>query len=205
MDTLLQDLRYSLRMFAKSPVFAIVAVLTLALGIGANTAIFSVVQSVLLAPLRYSQPDRLVVLWENNPRFPRVYISYPNFQDWQQRARSFQQMAAYSEQEADLTQPGSPTHLISKHVSSGFFETLGVNLFLGRDFSSREDQRGGAPVAIISNRLWRNRFASNPQILAQSMTVDGVNYAIIGVTQSTFALKVTPTFSSLWARAIRLS
>ena len=186
MDTLLQDLRYSLRMFAKSPVFTIVAVLTLALGIGANTAIFSVVQSVLLAPLHYSQPDRLVVLWENNPRFPRVYISYPNFQDWKQRARSFQQMAAYSEEEADLTQPGSPTHLISKHVSSGFFETLGVNLFLGRDFSSREDQHGGAPVAIISNRLWRNRFARNPQILAQSMTIDGVNYAIVGVTPEEF-------------------
>ncbi|MGB7754385.1 MAG: ABC transporter permease [Candidatus Acidiferrales bacterium] len=186
MDTLLRDLRYSLRMLAKSPVFTIVAVLTLALGIGANTAIFSVVQSVLLAPLPYSQPDRLVVLWENNPRFPRVYISYPNFQDWQRRARSFQQMAAYSEEEVDLTQPGSPTHLISKHVSSGFFGTLGVSLFLGREFSSQEDQYGATPVAIISNQLWRTRFARNPQILDQSMTVNGLNYTIVGVTQEGF-------------------
>ncbi len=96
------------------------------------------------------------------------------------------QMAAYSEGEVDLTQPGSPTHLISKHVSSGFFGTLGVSLFLGREFSSQEDQHGGTPVAIISNRLWRTRFASNPQILDQSMTADGVNYAIVGVTPDGF-------------------
>jgi predicted permease len=185
-DTFLRDLRYSLRMLGKAPIFTIIAVLTLALGIGANTAAFSVVQNALLSPLPYPQPERLVVLWENNPRFPRVYISYPNFQDWQHRAQSFRQMAAYSEEEVNLTDPGSPAHLISKRVSSGFFGTLGVNLFLGREFSSQEDQHGGTPVAIISNRLWRNRFAGNPQILGQSVTADGANYAIVGVTPAGF-------------------
>ena len=175
MGTLLQDLRYAVRMLAKSPGFTIVAVLTLALGIGANTAIFSVVQGVLLAPLPYSQPERLVMVWENNPRFPRVYVSYPNFQDWQRSSRSFQQMAAFMEREVDLTSPGAPVHLTGKEISSGFFRTLGVNLILGHEFSPQEDQHGGIPVVIISSRLWRSRFAGSPQVLGQSVALNGVD------------------------------
>src|SRR5207248_5989678 len=118
-------------------------------------AIFSVVEGVVLAPLHYFQPDRLVIVWENNPRFPRVFTSYPNFQDWQRRARSFQQIAAFREQAIDLTFPGTPAHFNSKQISSAFFSTLGVGLALGREFNLQEDQRGGAPVAVISNQLWR--------------------------------------------------
>src|ERR1700733_8173705 len=105
-----QDLRYALRQLRKSPGFTLVAVLTLALGIGANTAVFSVVEGVVLAPLHYFQPDRLVMVWENNPRFPRVWDSYPNFQDWQRSAHSFQQMAAFVEQGVDFTSDGAPAH-----------------------------------------------------------------------------------------------
>src|ERR1700756_1355336 len=153
MTSLPHDIRYALRQLRRSPGFTTVAVLTLALGIGANTGIFSVVEGVVLAPLHYFQPDRLVMVWENNPRFSRVFNSYPNFQDWQRSAHSFEQMTAFRKQAVDLTFPGTPSHLNSKQISSGFFSTLGVGLELGREFTTQEDQRGGAPVAVISSRL----------------------------------------------------
>ncbi|HXP24059.1 MAG TPA: ABC transporter permease, partial [Candidatus Sulfotelmatobacter sp.] len=189
LDTLLADLRYALRMLRKNPGFAAIAILTLALGIGANTAIFSVVEGVILAPLPYFQPDRLVMVWENNPRFPRVFVSYPNFLDWQHSARSFRQMAAFMEQGVDLTGPGAPEHLDGKEISSGFFGTLGAKLTLGREFSPEEDRRGGTPVVIISNRLWRNRFDGGAEVLGKSVTLDGVDYTIVGVTPPGFRLE----------------
>jgi len=183
----LSDLRYGVRMLRTSPGFTAVAVLTVALGIGANTAMFSVVEGVLLSPLQYFQPDRLVMVWENNPRFPRVWVSYPNFLDWQRTARSFQQMAAGMEQGVDLTAPGIPEHLNGEEISSGFFRTLGVELALGREFFPQEDQRGGSPVAIISNRLWRNRFDTNPEVLGKYVTLDGVDFTVVGVVPSGFS------------------
>jgi hypothetical protein len=188
-ETFWKDLRYATRMLRRSPGFTAVAVLTLTLGIGANTAIFSVVEGVVLAPLPYRQPDRLVIVWETNPRFPRVWVSYPNFLDWQRTARSFQQMAAFREQGLDLTGPGTPEHLNAKAISSGFFSTLGAELDLGREFSSEEDRHGGTPVVIISNRLWRNRFEGSPEALGKSVTLDGVDYTIVGVTPPGFRLE----------------
>jgi len=188
MSGLIQDLRYALRQLRKSPGFTAVAMLTLALAIGANTAIFSLVEGVVLAPLPYSQPDRLVMVWENNPRFPRVWDSYPNFQDWQRNARSFQQMAAFREQGVDLTSPGAPSHLNANQISTGFFHTLGVELALGREFTHQEDQHGGAPAAVISSRLWRERFAGSHEVLGKTVTVDGVNYSIVGVAPLKFRL-----------------
>jgi predicted permease len=185
-ETLIQDLRYGLRMLARAPGFTAIAVLTLALGIGANTAIFSVVEGVVLAPLPYNQPDRLVLVMESNPRFAHVWTSYPNFRDWQRTARSFEQMAAFREQGYDLSNPGTPEHLDGNAVSAGFFNTLGIHLALGRDFSSLEDQRGGAHAVVISDRLWRNRFAGNAQVLGESVTLDGVDYAIVGVLPPEF-------------------
>src|ERR1700758_4707961 len=177
MTSLPQDIRYALRQLRRSPGFTTVAVLTLALGIGANTGIFSVVEGVVLAPLHYFQPDRLAMVWENNPRFPRVWDSYPNFQDWQRNACSFQRMAAFRQQGVDLTSPGTPSHLNSSQISLGFFSTLGVELALGREFSPQEDRHGGAPAAVISNRLWRERFAGSAEVLGRTVTVDGLNYA----------------------------
>ena len=187
-ETVMQDVRYAVRMLRKNPGFAAVVVLTLALGIGANTAMFSVVEGVLLAPLQYFQPDRLVMVWENNPRFSRVWVSYPNFRDWQHSARSFQQMAAGMDQGLDLTGPGAPEHLSGKEISSGFFRTLGVELTLGREFLPEEDRQGGPPVAIISNRLSRNRFDGSSEVLGKSVTLDGVDYIIVGVVPSGFSL-----------------
>jgi predicted permease len=188
MTGLVQDLRYALRQLRKSPGFTAVAVITLALGIGANTAIFSVVEGVVLAPLHYSQPDRLVMVWETSPRFPRVWDSYPNFQDWQRSAGSFEQMAAFREQQIDLTYPGAPSHINDSEISSGFFSTLGTELALGREFTAPENQPGGEPVVVISDHFWRDRFGGKPEALGKSLTVDGVNYSIIGVAPRGFRL-----------------
>jgi predicted permease len=185
-ETLLQDVRFGFRMLRKNPGFTAVAVLTLALGIGANTAIFSVVQGVVLAPLPYREPDRLVAVWESNPRFPLVAVSYPNFRDRQRNARSFEQMAAFARQGYNLTSPGTPEHLDGKEISSGFFSTLGVKLTLGRDFSPAEDVHGGAPVVIVSDRLFRNQFDGQPEALGKSLTLDGVAYTITGVAPPGF-------------------
>lgn len=184
LETVLHDARCGLRALRKNPAFALVAILTLAFGIGANTAMFSIVRAVLLAPLPYRQADRLIMVWENNPRFPRVWVSYPNFQDWRRSTRSFERMAAGLDQGVDLTAPGAPEHLNRQAVSSGFFATLGAELALGREFSQQEDQRGGNPVALISGRLWSSRFLASRAVLGQTITLDGVNHTIIGVVSS---------------------
>jgi predicted permease len=187
-ESFLADVRFAARMLRKNPGFTCVALLTLALGVGANTAMFSVVEGVLLAPLQYFQPDRLVMVWENNPRFSRVWVSYPNFRDWHRSSRSLQQMAAGMGQGVDLTAPGAPAHLNGEKISSGFFGTLGVQLALGREFSPQEDRSGGAPVALISNRLWRERFGASPQVLGKYVTLDGTDYTVVGVVPTGFSL-----------------
>jgi predicted permease len=190
LEILTQDIRFGLRMLRRAPGFAFIAVLTLALGIGANTAIFSVVEGVVLAPLPYSKPERLVMVWESNPRFPHVWTSYANFRDWQRDARSFEGMTAFSTwQGFDLTSPGTPEHLDGKQISAGFFRTLGVNLAQGRDFTLQEDGQGGAPAVIISNRLWKNRFGGRADALGKSVTLNGVDCTIVGVATAGFSLE----------------
>jgi putative ABC transport system permease protein len=187
LQELAQDVRYGLRQLRRNPGFTVVAVLTLALGIGANTAIFSVVDGVLLTPLPYGQPDRLVAVWQWNPRLKHeVFDSYPNFRDWQRDSRSFEQMAAVAWKGFDVTSPGAPEHVNGRHVTASFFGTLGVRLALGRGFSAQEDQHGGAPVVVISNRLWRNRFGSSAYALGKIVRLDGVDYSIVGVLPAGF-------------------
>ena len=185
-EQLLQDVSHGVRALRKNPGFAIVILLTLALGIGANTAIFSVVREVVLAPLPYPEPNRLVVVWESRPNVKTLSTSYPDFMDWQRNARSFEQMAALTSRNYDLTSPGTPQHLDGMEISSGFFSTLGVKLAMGHDFSPSEDRPHGAPVVIISDRLWRNRFASSPQALGKSIGLDGGECTIIGVLSPGF-------------------
>jgi hypothetical protein len=188
-ESLVQDLQYGLRMLRKSPGFTAVAILILALGIGANTAIFSIVQGVLLAPLPYFQPDRLTYIREYNRTLKHpVWVSYPDFLDWQRSSRSFQQMAAQGgSNDYNLTSPGAPERLGGRTISSGFFGTLGVNLSLGREFSRQENKHGGAPVVIISDRLWRERFHGSADALGKSVALDGVDYTVVGVTPSGFS------------------
>jgi predicted permease len=189
----MQTIRYGLRQLRRNPGFAAVAILTLALGIGANTAIFSVVQGVLLSPLPYREPDRLVLvaLYNRTLKYP-TSLSYPDFLDWQRSSRSFQQIAAFKPQGFDLTSPGAAEHLDGNEVSSGFFSTLGVKLSLGRDFSPQEDRYGGVPAAIISNRLWQERFAGSPMALGVVIALSGTDYTIVGVLGPRFRFGNAP-------------
>ncbi len=188
MGAIIQDVRYGLRMLSRSPGFTAVAVITLALGIGANTAIFSVVEGVLLSPLPYAQPDRLANVYESNAHFDQMSVSYLNFKDWRRDARSFESMAAYQYADYNLTSPGQPEHTEGKNVSAGFFSLLGVKLRLGREFSPQEDQQGGAPVAIISNSLWEKRFGGSPNAVGEVVKLDGRDYTVIGVLPQGFRL-----------------
>jgi predicted permease len=188
LEQFISDVCFGARALRKNPGFTVVAVLTLALGIGANTAIFSVVEGVVLAPLPYPHADRLVMVSESRPNLKQLGISHPDFQDWQRNARSFAQMAAVTWHDYDLTSPGTAEHLNGMEVSSGFFTTLGVKPVLGRDFSPAEDQPHGTPAAIISDRLWKDRFASSPQALGKSVIMAGAAFTIIGVLPPRFRL-----------------
>jgi putative ABC transport system permease protein len=185
-ENLIQDLRYGLRTLRRSPGFTAVAMLTLALGIGANTAIFSMLEGVVLAPLPYREAERLVALLQTRPDNPRGSVSGPDFQDWQRDARSFEQMVGMKWLSSDLTNPGVPERIAGREISSGIFSMLGVNLSLGREFSSEEDRRGGNPVVIISNRLWQDRFGGSRDALGRSVTLDGIDRTIVGVLTSNF-------------------
>lgn len=189
MRTLLFDLRYSARQIVKSPGFAVIAILTLALGIGANTTIFSVVNGVLLNPLPYPQADRLVVLFHHKPNFVNGSISYLNFLDWQRDNRSFEAMAAYRYGNAKLTGAGEPENLKGRMVSAGFFEILGVQPLLGRTFRAEEDQLGANPTVMISEGFWKRKFASNRNILGQAIVLDGIPHTIIGIIPANFQLR----------------
>jgi predicted permease len=190
METLFQDLRYALRQLRKSPGFAVVAIATLALGIGVNTIIFSVVNGVLLSPLPFADPDRLVTLHENKPNFEGGSISYPNFRDWQKNNRTFSSMAIARSYSFSMTGTAEPEQLNGEFVSSDFFPALGVNPVLGRGFAAGEDELGAAPAAIISAGLWRRKFSSVPDILSKTVTLDGKNYPIVGVMPANFHLDI---------------
>jgi putative ABC transport system permease protein len=186
-ETCWQDLRFAVRMLRKSPGFTSVAILTLALGIGANTAIFSVVQGVLLAPLPYREPDRLVTIWLNNFHLNSLTnLSYRDFMDWEHAAPPFEKMSAYASQSFDLSSPGNPEHLEGSEISSNFLSTLGVGLAQGREFSAEEDRNGGAPVAIISKGLWQDRFGGSASALGKSIVLNGVETTVVGVLHPGF-------------------
>jgi putative ABC transport system permease protein len=181
-----QNLRFASRQLFKSPGFATVAVLILALGIGANTAIFSVVHAVLLEPLPFQDPDRLVQIWHVPPQssFPgmtRFAVSAANFLDWQKQNDAFEGMSLYRFGSYDLIGNGKPESIRAGVVSSEFFSVLGVQPIVGRVFSPEEDQPGKDHEAILSWKLWKQRFASDPNVVGRTMNFDGTPYVIVGV------------------------
>ena len=187
-ERLMQDLRYGARMLVKAPGFTAVAVLTLALGIGANTAIFSVVNSVLLNPLPFPHPEQLVTLSESKPGFATGSISFPNFLDWQKDNRTFSGMAMSRGYGFNLTGRGEPEQLRARFITYDLFTVLGVNPLIGRTFQAGEDRVGAAPIALISEGLWKRKFNGSPDAVGQSMTLDGSGYAIVGVIPASFTM-----------------
>ena len=181
----MQDLRIAARTLRKSPGFAAIAILTLALGIGANTSLFSVVNGVLLNPLPYPYPDQIVSLAGWFPGFDQGFgegaISYPDFLDWVRLNHTFSSLAAYRHDSFNLTGQGDAEQVTAMDVSASFFSLLGVNPILGRHFSSVEDQLGGSPAVILSGGFWKTKFGSSPDIIGKALNLDGADSTIVGV------------------------
>jgi predicted permease len=188
LDALLQDLRYAFRMLRKSPGFTFVAVLTLALGIGANLAIFSVVNTVLLRPLPYAQPNELVDLYLKTKLLNQSAVPYAFFLFWQHESRTVEPMAAWTDDSFDLTGMGQAEHLSGRRVSASFFSVFRVQPILGRDFSPQDDRLGAARTVLISEGLWKSKFDASPNVLGKFLTLNGNRYAVIGVVPTTFRL-----------------
>jgi predicted permease len=187
-------------MLVKSPGFTAVAVATLALGIGANTALFSVINGVLLSPLTFPRPDQLVTLHENKPNFEGGSVSYPNFRDWQRDNHTFSSLALARTSAFSLTGIGDAEQVSGEFVSSDFFSVLGVKPVIGRTFAEDEERVGAGPVALISAGLWRRKFSSAPDILGKNITLDARDYTIVGVIPADFHL-VIPGFQDSQAYA----
>lgn len=191
MNTLLQDLRYARRSLSSNPGFAAVVILTLALGVGANSAIFSVLQAVVLRDLPYHEPDRITVMWTWNlqQNLPDG-SSYLNFRDWKDQSRQFEQMAAYLRPEftrGTLTGDGDSVRVNVGLVGPGFFELLGASPVAGRTLVT-EDFRDRATAVVISHALWQQRFAGAPQTIGRTIELDGTNAEVVGVMPAGFEL-----------------
>ena len=186
MEALTQEIRQGLRTLLRNPSFSIVAVLALALGIGVNSSIFSVVNGVLLKPLAFRDPGQLVRIWEKWGGFDQGSISYPNFKDWRERNQSFEKMAAYRWTGFNLTGGDQPERLSGRQVSSELLDVLGVAPVFGRNFRPDEDREGANPVAIISDSLWKRRFGGNQSVLDERLILNDQPYQIVGVLPSNF-------------------
>ena len=188
LDTVPRDLRFAVRRFIREPSLAVVCVLTLALAIGANTAIFSAVNAALIRPLPYPAADRVVQVWETNPQAERWgdWASYPDFEDWSREARAFDGLALYRNARLRLTHGGYPEMLVAVRVSPSLFSVLRVDPMLGRPFLAEEGRQGQTDVAILSYGLWQRLFGSDPTIIGQSVPLDGRNHVVVGVMPPRF-------------------
>ena len=201
LDTLAQDIRYGLRQLRRSPGFTTIAILTLALGIGANAAIFSVINAVLLRPLPYPHADRIVFLSEVSRQVPEMSISMADFDDWRARQTAFESMVAYQPQDTTLTGHGAPQRLQMRRVTAGLFRTLGVQPILGRPLTADDDKVGAAPVVLLSDSFWAREFGKDPGVIGKQLMLDGESYTIIGVLPSSKfhqSWRTFDVFSSLW-------
>jgi putative ABC transport system permease protein len=191
--TLWQDIRFGVRTLAKRPGFALVAVLTLALGIGANTAIFSVVNAVLLRPMPFRDAERLVIVYETTQSVPRDYVSVPNLEDYRAGSRSFEGFATFVPQSVNLTDAGKePERVVGAFVTSNFLPMLGVGPARGRAFLAEDDAQGGGRVAVLGHELWQRRFGADPEIVGRSLNFNGEPYTVVGIMPEDFRF---PTMS----------
>ncbi|MEY2578214.1 MAG: hypothetical protein QOI49_1038, partial [Verrucomicrobiota bacterium] len=184
---MLNDLRYALRQLIKAPSFTIVAILTLALGIGACTAIFSVVNVVLLRPLDYREPDRIVAIRETDlPKFPEFSVSPPNYLDWEKQTKSYEFLAAYGGSRVNLTGDGEPQQLIGVKATAHYFDVFGVKPFLGRMLLPEEDAPGKNHVVVLSYPFWQRVFGGDRDLVGRSVQLNGEPYTVVGVAPPGF-------------------
>lgn len=202
MLNLWQDLRYGARMLLKSPGITFVVILALALGIGANTAIFSVVNAVLLRPLPFEESDRLMFVHERSQVLDNMSISYPNFKDWREQNNVFEKIGVYNRASYNLTGVGEAERIVTAQASADLFSALRVNASLGRLFTNEEDQPGGTPVVLLSHGLWQRRFGGQESILNQPLTLNNKSYTVIGVMPETFKY---PSRVEMWVPVGQLS
>jgi putative ABC transport system permease protein len=202
MQTFIQDIKYGARMLLKNPGITAIVILALALGIGANTAIFSVVNSVLLRPLPYAESDRLVFLNEKSAVLDEMSISYPNFEDWRTQNQSFEKIGVYNRDSYNLTGNGEAERIITGQVSADLFSVLRVNPALGRVFTNEEDKPGGTPVVVLSYGLWQRRFGGQTSILNQPITLNGKTYTVIGIMPQDYQY---PSRVEMWVPVGQLS
>src|SRR5580700_7797399 len=186
MNALLTDLRYAVRTIFKSPGFAVTAVLTLALGISANTALFSVVNGVLLNPLAYPESGQLVALYGKTAGFEHAPINYLNFLDWQRDTQTFSSMAIYRNQDYNFIGTGEAERLTGYMISADFFSTLGTRPVLGRDFRADDDHAGATPVVMLGGGFWKRKFGSSLEIIGKPILLNGTSYTIVGVVPAGF-------------------
>src|SRR5215475_7916087 len=197
-DEMFQDLRYGLRMLMKAPGFTLIAVFTLALGIGASTAIFSAVNPILFEPLPYPHADRMVMIWEKRKDGGRIESTFGAYRAFVERCRSFDAIAVMKSWQPTMTGPTEPERLDGQRVSAGYFRTLGVSPAIGRDFLESDDQLNGPNVAILSDSLWRRRFGADSAIVGRQVRLDDNSYTVIGVMPSAFENVLAPS-ADLWS------
>src|SRR5215216_3681193 len=200
LGTVWQDLRYGVRTLVKSPAFTTVAVLSLALGIGANTAIFSVVNGILLRPLPYPEPERMVAVWHTPPQesFPgmtRFSVSPGNYLDWKEQSRAFEQMAVYQYVGLSMSAGGDPVPVTGAAVSSDFFSVLRTQAFKGRTFSPDEEQQGRDQVVVLGHGLWRRAFGADPNLVGRTVSLNSRTFTVVGIMPAGFEF---PAEAELW-------
>jgi predicted permease len=195
MQTLWQDIRYGVRMLRKTPSVSVIVVIALALGIGANTAIFSVVNAVLLRPLPYEESERLMLLNEKSQVLDEMSISYPNYQDWKAQTRVFEAIGVYNRQSYNLTGSGEAERIVAGQISADLFKVLRVQPAYGRLFTNDEDKPGTTPVVVLGYGLWQRRFAGDPNIVNQQILLNGKSYTVIGIMPASY---LYPSRTEMW-------
>ena len=205
MDSLLSDIRYTLRTWIRHPGFTAVAVLTIALGIGANTTMFSIVNATILRPLPFPDGERLATLWKGRVNNPEQFniVSLPNFRDWSARSRSFESLALFDSagRGYNLTGQGEPEQVSGVRVTASFFTVLGVPPLLGRTFTADEETPGNDRVVVLSHGLWTRRSGADPSIVGKTIVIGGQAHTVVGVMPPTFRFQFGGGQRQLWVPA----
>ena len=202
MTSLWQDVRYAARMLLKTPGISVIVVIALALGIGANSAIFSVVNAALLRPLPYEESERLVFLNEKSQLMDEMSIAYPNYLDWRAQTQTFETIGVYNGASYNLTGAGEAEQVNASQCSADLFKALRIKPLHGRLFTNEEDKPGGRPVVLLSYPLWQRRFGGQTSILNQAITLNGKSYDVIGIMPSSYTY---PRRAEIWVSLGQLS